>query len=92
MGSSITIIYEMQETHSLYWQIELSGLMQNKGIFFATSNLQESPVAEAEVEAFDIEVNSMVLEQVVELQQSKLKQNLKIKEINRKICHQRTVL
>lgn len=65
MGSSIMIIYEMQETHSLYWQIELSGLMQNKGIFFATSNLQESPVAESEGEAFDIEVNSMVLEQVV---------------------------
>lgn len=34
-------------------------------IFFATSNLQESPVAAVEVEAFDIEVNSMVLEWVV---------------------------
>ena len=59
------IIYGMQEIHSLYWQIELSGLMWNKGIFFATSNLQESPAAAAEVEAFDIEINSMVLEQVV---------------------------
>lgn len=59
------IIYEIQEFHSLYWQSELNGLMRNNNIFFATSNLQESPVAAAEVEAFDVEVNSMVPEQVV---------------------------
>lgn len=65
MGSSIMIIYKMQETHGLYWKIELSGLMQNNNIFFATSNLHESPVAAVEVEIFEIDVNSMVLELVV---------------------------
>lgn len=58
------IIYETSEIHSLYWQIELSGLMRNNSIFFATSNLHESPVAAVEVETFENEVNSMVLELV----------------------------
>lgn len=65
MGSSIMIIYEMQEIHSLYWQIERSCLMQNKNLFFAISNLHENPEATVEVEASDTEVNSMVLEWVV---------------------------
>ena len=64
MGSSIMVIYEMQDTHALYWKTELSGLMQNN-IFFATSNLHGSPEAAVEVEIFDIDVNSMVLELVV---------------------------
>lgn len=38
--------------------------MQNNSIFFGTSNLHENQVA-AEVEKFDIDVNSMVLELVV---------------------------
>lgn len=59
------IIYEIQQTHSLYWKIELSGLMQNNNIFFATSNLHESQEAGVEVEIFEIDVNSMVLELVV---------------------------
>ena len=62
MGSSIMITYEMSEIHSLYWQIELNGLMQNNSIFFATSNLHKGPGAAVQVEEFENEVNSMVLE------------------------------
>lgn len=59
------IIYEMQEIHSLYWQIKRSCLMRNTRLFSATSNLHENPEATVEVEASDTEVNSMVLERVV---------------------------
>ena len=58
-------IYEMQEIHSLYWNIEISDLMQNENTCFATSNLHENPVRTVEVEIFDIDVNSTVLELVV---------------------------
>lgn len=44
------ITYEVSEIHSLYWQIELNGLIQNNSIFFATSNLHEGPVAAVQVE------------------------------------------
>lgn len=65
MGPSIMTIYEMQEIHSLYWKIELSDLMQNDNICFATSNLHENPVRTMKVGSFDIDVNNMVLELVV---------------------------
>lgn len=39
--------------------------MWNNNIFFATSNLHENALAAVELEAFDTEMNPMVLELVV---------------------------
>ena len=65
MGSSIMITYEVSEIHSLYWQIELNGLIRNNSIFFATSNLHEGPVAAVQVEESENGVKSMVFELAV---------------------------